>query len=94
MVQFGPQDYAMSIGIPGRVDHPRVKEAEISMIEKAQKKKIAPRVELGQVDEIEPYLQLGVKHFCLGVDVIILYQWLKSNGARLRDKLTSQENES
>jgi 4-hydroxy-2-oxoheptanedioate aldolase len=28
MVQFGPADYSMSIGIPGQWDHPRVKETE------------------------------------------------------------------
>src|SRR6195256_2370788 len=27
MVQFGPADYSMSLGIPGQWDHPRVKEA-------------------------------------------------------------------
>jgi hypothetical protein len=28
MVQFGPMDYSLSIGLPGETHHPRVKEAE------------------------------------------------------------------
>ena len=35
MVQFGPADYSMSIGIPGQWDHPRVKEAEVHVIKTA-----------------------------------------------------------
>ena len=33
MVQFGPADYSMSIGLPGQFKHPKVKEAERYVIE-------------------------------------------------------------
>ena len=46
MVQFGPADYSMSIGIPGQWNHPRVKEAQEYMIKTAIKMGVAPRVEL------------------------------------------------
>ena len=29
MVQFGPADYSMSIGLPGQFKHPKVKEAAV-----------------------------------------------------------------
>src|SRR5205085_7699977 len=45
MVQFGPADYSMSIGIPGQWNHPRVKEAERYVIETALHMRIAPRAE-------------------------------------------------
>ena len=81
MVQFGPADYAMSIGIPGQWNHPRVKEAERHTIETALKKGIAPRVELGDLKDVEPYLPMGVKHFCVGWDVDIIYKYCQEQGA-------------
>ena len=42
MVQFGPADYAMSIGLAGQWGHPKVKEAERFVIETALRKGIAP----------------------------------------------------
>ena len=33
MVQFGPADYSMSIGLTGQFTHPRVKEAQRYVIE-------------------------------------------------------------
>jgi len=80
MVQFGPADYSMSIGLPGQWSHPRVKEAEQYMIEAALKRGIAPRVELRDFIDAEPYLKMGVKHFCIGWDVDILYHWCKEQG--------------
>ncbi len=81
MVQFGPADYSMSIGLPGQWSHPRVKEAEQYTIEAALKRGIAPRVELRDFKDAEPYLKMGVKHFCIGWDVDILYRWCKEQGA-------------
>jgi 2-keto-3-deoxy-L-rhamnonate aldolase RhmA len=37
MVQFGPADYSLSIGIPGQWTHPRVKEAGRHVIETASR---------------------------------------------------------
>jgi len=34
--------------------------------------------------EAKPYLDMGVKHFCMGWDVGILFDWFKGNGAKLR----------
>ena len=46
MVQFGPADYAMSIGLAGQWSHPEGQEAERYVIETALKKGIAPRAEI------------------------------------------------
>src|SRR5581483_4195805 len=40
MVQFGPADYAMSLGLAGQFAHPRVREAERYVIETALKRGI------------------------------------------------------
>ena len=87
MVQFGPADYSNSIGLPGQWSHPRVKEAERHVIETALRMGIAPRAEISRPDEAQPYLDMGVKHFCIGTDVSILFDWFKQNGRAMRETL-------
>jgi 3-hydroxyisobutyrate dehydrogenase-like beta-hydroxyacid dehydrogenase len=48
---------------------------------------VVSRAELNVPAEAEYYLNLGVKHFCLGADVTTIYNWSKENGTRLRDML-------
>lgn len=81
MVQFGPADYSMSIGIPGQKTHPKVKEAERYVIETALRMGVAPRVEMNDFKEAAPYLEMGVKHFCVGWDVRTIYLWCKEQGS-------------
>jgi 4-hydroxy-2-oxoheptanedioate aldolase len=87
MVQFGPADYSMSLGIPGQWSSPRVREAEEYVIKTALKKGIQPRAEIGSPDQAKRYLDLGVTHFCIGTDMGILYQWFSENGKAMRDIL-------
>ena len=87
MVQFGPGDYAMSIGKAGAKRDPEVIEAREFVIASALKRGIAPRAELNNPAEAEYYLNLGVKDFCLGADVTTVFNWSKENGSRLRDML-------
>jgi 2-keto-3-deoxy-L-rhamnonate aldolase RhmA len=83
MVQFGPSDYSMSIGKAKNA--PEVSEAQQHMIQMALKMGVAPRVEINNPQDAETYLNMGVKHFCLGTDVTILYNWCRDNGALMRD---------
>lgn len=83
MVQFGPADYSMSLGIPGQWDHPRVKEAERYTIETALKMGVAPRVEISRFEEAGPYLEMGVRHFCIGWDVQVIYDYCRQQGSAL-----------
>ncbi|HEY7041293.1 MAG TPA: aldolase/citrate lyase family protein [Methylomirabilota bacterium] len=87
MVQFGPADYSMSIGLAGQWSHPRVIEAERHVIRTALAMGIAPRAEISHPSEAKTYLDLGVRHFCMGWDVSILFDWFKSEGRALRDLL-------
>lgn len=87
MVQFGPADYSNSIGRTGQFGHAEVKEAERFTIETAMRMGIAPRVELTDASGFEPYLELGVKHFNIGVDVKTLLQWFRSHGSVMRNAL-------
>ena len=87
MVQFGPADYSMSIGLAGQWSHPRVVEAERHVIRTARRMGIAPRAEISHPSAARAYLDLGVRHFCMGWDVSILFDWFKSEGRALRDAL-------
>ncbi len=87
MVQFGPADYSMSIGLAGQWSHPRVVEAERHVIRTALRMGIAPRAEISHPSAAKAYLDLGVRHFCMGWDVSILFDWFKSEGRVLRDAL-------
>ena len=87
MVQFGGSDYSMSIGVTGQRNHPDVKRAERKTIETALAKGLHPRVELGDIAQAAPYLEMGVKHFCIGWDVRILHDWWRVNGEGMRAML-------
>jgi 2-keto-3-deoxy-L-rhamnonate aldolase RhmA len=88
MVQFGGSDYAMSLGLTGQRGHPDIKNAERKTIETALKKGLHPRVELADITQAAPYLEMGVKHFCIGWDVRILHDWWQANGAGMRAMLS------
>jgi 4-hydroxy-2-oxoheptanedioate aldolase len=87
MVQFGPADYAMSIGRAGEWSHPDVRKAERVTIETALKKGIHPRVEISEPSEAVPYLEMGIKHLCIGWDVEILDTFWRTRGASMHDLL-------
>lgn len=84
MVQFGPMDYSISIGLPGEVNHPKVREAEEKVIKTALKMDVAPRAEIGSPEDAKRYVELGVRNFNLNIDLRILFSWWKKNGEELR----------
>ena len=83
MVQFGPSDYSMSIGVPGQTDHPKVKEAERYTIETALRMGVRPRAEIDSFQQAKPYMEMGVKDFSIGVDVQVIYDYCKEQGGAL-----------
>jgi 2-keto-3-deoxy-L-rhamnonate aldolase RhmA len=87
MVQFGPADYSNSLGLTGQMQHPQVIEAHKYMIETALNKGVAPRVELNVPEGFEPYLEMGVKHFNVGVDMKTLFTWYTEAGGAARTVL-------
>ena len=87
MVQFGPSDYSMSIGLPGQNRDPKVRDAEKIVIETALSMGIAPRAEIGSPEQAKRYLDMGVKHFCMGTDVSILMSWFRSQGEEMKKVL-------
>ena len=84
MVQFGPSDYSISIGKPGQSRDPAVQNAHRDMIELAIKKGVAPRVEVGSFDQAKPYIDMGVRHFCIGWDTLVLAAWCRAQGEGIK----------
>jgi 4-hydroxy-2-oxoheptanedioate aldolase len=87
MVQWGPADYSMSIGRPGERDAPEVRAAERKVFRTALEMGIQPRAEINSPDQAQRYLDMGVRHFCLGTDISILYNWWVENGDALREAI-------
>src|SRR2546426_2507391 len=84
MVQWGPADYSMSIGRPGSCFDPEVRAVERNIIKTCLKLGIPPRADIESLDEAKYFIDLGVRHFCIGTDIMILFDWLKQNGESLR----------
>ena len=84
MVQWGPADYSMNVGLAGKKSDPKVKAAERLVFEKALEHGVPARAEIASVDQAKYFLDMGVRHFSLGTDIGILFNWLKESGAKLR----------
>ena len=87
MTQFGPADFSNSIDRPGEWQHPEVLEAEKHVIETSLKMGVAPRAEINTPEQAERYLEMGVKHFCIGTDVSILFDWFRDTGGAFNELL-------
>ena len=84
MVQFGPSDYCMSRGWD-RVGHEAdFKAAEREMIKVALRHGVQPRCEIQKPEDAEYYQNLGVRHFSLGDQMIVLKDFWKNEGAKMR----------
>jgi 4-hydroxy-2-oxoheptanedioate aldolase len=88
MVQFGPADYSISVGKAGQGGSPDIKKVERDMIALALKKRVAPRVEIASFEQAKPYLDVGVRHFCIGWDVRVIYDWCRQQGKAMRELLS------
>jgi 2-keto-3-deoxy-L-rhamnonate aldolase RhmA len=91
MVQFGPGDYGMSIGKPnvtyGGGLHPEVKEAREICIKKTLAAGLRPRAEIQRVEEVDYYVNLGVKDFNISSDLVLLKAFYKEQGRALRERV-------
>ena len=85
MVQFGPSDYCMSRGF-NRDEHVNeYKTAERKMIEVALKHGVQPRCEIPDADAAQYYIELGVRHFCVGDQLKALRIFWNNQGSKMRE---------
>ena len=87
MVQFGPTDYGISIGKAGEFRDPEIQEAQNTMIKLALEKGVAPRAEIMNSDAAQRFLDMGVRHFNLGMDVGMVSGFCQQHGKAMRETL-------
>jgi 2-keto-3-deoxy-L-rhamnonate aldolase RhmA len=83
MVQFGPADYALSLGDPGGRHREAVRETERSVIQTAHEYGVEARAEIKSPSDAAWYREQGIEHFSLNTDVNIIHQWLREEGTEL-----------
>jgi len=87
MIQWGPADFSFSRGEPELQHSEAIRPFESKVIEKSIEHGLLPRIELGSVEQAKRYVDMGVRHFCIGWDRFILRQQLHTLGEGMR-KLT------
>lgn len=90
MVQFGPNDYAMSSGFNMCDEREKLRALEKKMIETAHKYHIRPRCEVNTAEEARYYLDLGVKDFNLGLEMFVLRDYWRREGDALLDVMAEK----
>lgn len=88
MVQFGPSDYSMSIGIAGQRDAREVVEAREYVARTAPTFGVRARAEITTAGEVEYYQKLGVKDFCMAPDTGILARYYAQEGGQVREMIS------
>jgi 2-keto-3-deoxy-L-rhamnonate aldolase RhmA len=89
MVQFGPADYSISLGGSWQPQGAEWQKTQREMIEVALEMGVAPRVELASLEQAKPFYDMGVRHFCIGWDVMVMSGWCRQQAdawQNLREK--------
>ena len=84
MVQFGPADYSMSLGKNRSDFGEECRAAERKMIEVALKHGVRPRCEINTPDQAQYYIDLGVRHFSLGDQLMKLKEFWIGQGGEMK----------
>ena len=80
MVQFGPADYSITTGKFWRSNSAELQKRERAIVEMALEMGVAPRVELMSLEQAQPFYEMGVRHFCIGWDVMMMAEWCRQQG--------------
>lgn len=91
MVQFGPSDYCMSLGWSRKGHEEDYRAAERKMIRVALDHGVQPRCEINAPEEAQYYIDLGVRHFSLGDEMMILLKYWQEQGARMKEMARALE---
>lgn len=70
MTQWGPSDFGFSLGRAAEPDEIRANEELV--LRKSLEYGVAPRIEIGAVEQAQRYIDMGVRHFCIGWDRFLL----------------------
>ena len=84
MTQWGPADFGLSRGDPNLMHTPQIRPFEELVIAKSIEHGVPPRIEIAEVEQAKRYIDLGVRHFCIGWDRFIYHAALCRIGEGMR----------
>ena len=92
MIQFGQVDYGLSLRTPRKPfrfdDFKDRIQADFDRVnEMAIRAGIRPRVETGDAESCQYFLDRGIRDFCIGWDTRTVWQWCMIHGKKLREML-------
>lgn len=87
MTQWGPADFGFSRGEPHLMGTPEIQPFEERIIKKSLEYGIQPRWEIAEPEQAKRFIDLGVRHFCIGWDRFILRAGLARIGEGMREIL-------
>jgi 2-keto-3-deoxy-L-rhamnonate aldolase RhmA len=87
MIQFGPSDFSISINHPGEgYRNAEITEAMERSYQAAKRRGIRVRAEC-TVEEMEKWLDLGCRDFCIGSDTNTISTWAQNTGKAIKETL-------
>ena len=85
MTQWGPADFGFSRRQPGLMYTDEIRPFEEFVIKKSIEHGVPPRIEIAEPDQAKRYIDLGVRHFCIGWDRFIYQAGLDRIGEGIRE---------
>jgi 4-hydroxy-2-oxoheptanedioate aldolase len=91
MIQFGPNDFSISINRPGEgYKNAEITEAMERSYQAAKRRGIRVRAEC-TVEEMEKWLDLGCRDFCIGSDTSTISTWAQNTGRAIKETLRKKK---
>src|SRR5690606_33995403 len=67
-VMIGPADLSQDMGIPGRLDHPRMEAAFREVIKGCDRHGVAPGIHLSDMVQVRKWIKEGMRFITFGYD--------------------------
>jgi 4-hydroxy-2-oxoheptanedioate aldolase len=90
VVFLGPYDLSQSLGIPGQVDHPRVRSTMEQAIAACRQAGVAAGVYADSVEAVRHWVGMGVQYVAVGVDAALIYNLTRKFVSELRSGVSFQ----
>ena len=84
---IGPYDLSQSLGVPGEVSHPKVREAAAQLIAASSRHGVAVGVFANTEPELAAWAELGVRYLCYSIDTVLLSRAMRDSLASLKKAL-------
>jgi 4-hydroxy-2-oxoheptanedioate aldolase len=92
VVFLGPYDLSQSLGIPGQVDHPRVRSTMEQAVKACRLAGVAAGVYADSAEAVRHWVGMGVQYVAVGVDAALIYTLTRKFVSELRSEVPSQVN--